>query len=112
MIPSGGDGSEETITCTIGAYGWPGMIGVRSSVVEGRYCLTSAQLPICGRLCLFLCIYLFILVQSFPSFSMEESLKQFSVVTFASVQVDRDGHVSPYTLFFPAVAEQWRNVLN
>ena len=59
MILSGGDGSEETITCTIGAYSWPGTIGVRSSVVEGRYCLTSAQLPICGRLCLFLCIFFF-----------------------------------------------------
>ena len=43
MIPGGGDGSEETITCTIGAYSWPGTIGVRSSVVGGRFSLTSAQ---------------------------------------------------------------------
>ena len=60
MIPGGGDGSEETITCTIGAYSWPGTIGVRSSVVEGRICLTSAQLPTCGRLRIFLHIFLFI----------------------------------------------------
>ena len=50
MIPGGGDGSEETITYTIGAYSWPGMIGVQSSVVEGRICLTSAQLPTCRYL--------------------------------------------------------------
>ena len=24
MIPGGGDGSEETISCTVSAYSWPG----------------------------------------------------------------------------------------
>ena len=55
----GGDGSEETITYTIGAYSWPGMIGVQSFVVEGRICLTSAQLPTCGHLRNFLQIISF-----------------------------------------------------
>ena len=105
MISSGGDGSEETITCTIGAYSWPGTIGVQSSVVEGRYCLTSAQLPTCGRLTLFLHIFLF-LVHNFPSFSIEGIHKEIFVLTNTSVMVashqiwkTKKGQVSPYTFF-------------
>ena len=57
MIPSGGDGSEETIWCTmyhkcLQLARWK--VGVRSSVVGGRFSLTSAQLPTCGRLRIFL----------------------------------------------------------
>ena len=90
MIPGGGDGSEETISCTIGAYSWPGTIGVQSSVVGGRFSLTSAQLPTCGRLCLFLHIFIF-LDHRFLSFSMEENLdKSFFVQTITSVMIDKE----------------------
>ena len=75
MIPGGGDGSEETITCTVGAYSWPGTIGVQSSVVEGRICLTSAQLPTCGRLRFFLQYFLVLLFIDFPPSQWRKSLK-------------------------------------
>ena len=44
---------------------------------------------------------LFFVVQSFPSFSMEESFKQFSVITFASVKVDREWAIQPIYTFLP-----------
>ena len=51
-------------------------VGVRSSVVGGRFSLTSAQLLTCGRLSLFLYIFHFF-VHRFPSISMEENLQKY-----------------------------------
>ena len=112
MIPGGGDGSEETITCTVGAYSWPGTIGVQSSVVEGRICLTSAQLPTCGRLRIFLHVFLF-LIHRFPSFSMEESLKMNSL-SKPSHQwwYTKKGQVSPHIFLFPVQSENCAPVVN
>ena len=118
MIPSGGDGSEETITCTIGAYSWPGTIGVRSSVVEGRYCLTSAQLPTCGRLRLFLHIFfLFFSFIGFPPSQWRKNYKVFFVQIITSVMIDKERASQPIHICASHwISEMWlfenRSIVN
>ena len=112
MIPGGGDGSEETITCTIGAYSWPGTIGVRSSVVEGRICLTSAQLPTCGRLNIFLhSLNLF-----GPWISLLLNGGKCTEITLSQTShwwwLTKKGQVSPYTFIYLAEAVKCTELQN